>query len=452
MNREEHHKTSAQHSQTRAPKRNGSNPDLELDSALRVAEEFHRLTGDASYYELFHEIANDKQRLAKERAKLARLLEKAKLRKLIERPPSYYADLIIQRAADPWVGLRLGRELIGELRLGSWAALMGYTGAGKSTLAVALLCEHADREGPALYLSLELSTDETSARSIGAHVGESWKNVLTGAVSRDDMIAAMPSRLIILDHDEDDVQLEQLDDMIEACRESYPNQPILAAVDYIQLAAGVGGEDVRMRNAAIAEYLRRAAKKNRIALLGVSQTSRANAKALRSGELVGADTTATGAESGGIEQFAYLTFAIGAAGPEQEDGSRAVELNIGKGRFGGGDRVVPMVYYGREGRWHVAGEARPAADVVADRAVAKIRAAANKIRAAADRAKEPQSRAALYALAAVNEKVGKAAIELLLAAGDLVACEHAARSTKPLLWTPARVAARGVVGSAAESG
>src|SRR5207302_9457366 len=72
-------------------------------------------------------------------------------------------------------------------------------------------------------------------------------------------------------------------------------------------------------------------------------------------------------ETARLERTATATLTIGASGPEREDGTRAVDLSIGKGRMSGGDRVVPMSSNGRTGRWRIDGDARPAADVRAER-------------------------------------------------------------------------------------
>jgi hypothetical protein len=365
-----------------------------------------------------------------------------------------YVNEILARAAEPWVCLALDGAEILRLRLGSWAVLLGGSGAGKSSLVSAILTEHARLHGPAVYISLEMGGDEVAARVIGMSVGASWEDVLRGKVTRADMLAALPPRLRIFDREVEDVAIDHLDRIVEELRAAHPAEPILAAVDYVQLAAG-DGPDVRTKVAGIAEKLRTSAKRLRIATIGVSQTSRASGRALRAGELVGAETMTAGAESSGIERAAYATIAIGASGPPRDDGRSPVELHLGKGRFGGGDRVLPMLYDGRTGLWRVAGASRAAADLAAERAVKsntqKAQGAKDAILAAAGRAPAPRTREELRQAAGVGRNIAKATMDALVESGALVECEKVGRSHVPRLWTPDRRAARQAEQTAADA-
>ena len=351
------------------------------------------------------------------------------------RAPSL-VDVILARSSEPWISLGLDGAEIASLRLGSVAMLMGGAGSGKSTLAAALLAEHARLHGPAVYLSLELDGDELAARVIGMHVGAAWVDVLRGQVDRARMVDSLPDRLVILERDGAD--LSQLGAVVEDLR-AHHDGPVLVALDYLQLSAA--GPDLRAATAAIAEQLRREAKRLRVVALGVSQTSRAAGRALRSGELVGVEAMTAGAESSSIERCAYLTLSIGTIGPPGADGYAAVELSRGKARFGGGDQVVPMEFHGAYGRWRVAGAARRASDVLAERAAgrddAKVRAAGLAMITAADRSAVPLGRRDLRERAACAYGVGQAAVAALLASGELVEMPRPPRSRYALLWTPA---------------
>ena len=196
---------------------------------------------------------------------------------------------------------------------------------------------------------------------------------------------------------------------------------ILVIADYIQIVPAEE-RDVRARVAAVVESLRKIAKRMRIVMLAISQPSRAAGQALAHGELVGADSMTAMAETAAIERSAYTTLAIGAHGPEREDGSCSVDLNIGKGRMGGGDRVFPMSFTGRSGLWRVAGESKPASQsdqrtVQAD--AAAVSAAKLAMITFADRAKEPVTRARAEDCSAVQE-IGTVAVDELLAEGSLV--------------------------------
>jgi hypothetical protein len=130
---------------------------------------------------------------------------------------------------------------------------------------------------------------------------------------------------------------------------------VLVAVDYLQIVESDMREE-RLKVADVIAKIDELARNHRAVVLAISQMSRASSRAARNGEAIGADSTDGGAESAAIERAATVTLSIGASGPEREDGTRAVDLSIGKGRMTGGDRVLPMSYCGRSGRWCLTGE------------------------------------------------------------------------------------------------
>ena len=160
------------------------------------------------------------------------------------------------------------------------------------------------------------------------------------------------------------------------------------------------------------------ARERRVVVIVISQMSRAAARAARGGETTGAQTTDGGAESAAIERAASVTLAIGESGQEFEDGSCSVSVSIGKARMFGGDRVLPMSYVGQSGRWRVAGDARPAAEVKAERKAhseeAKARTMSLAIQTVLDRASEPLSRREIREQVGGNNTIVRAAASLLL--------------------------------------
>jgi KaiC/GvpD/RAD55 family RecA-like ATPase len=272
---------------------------------------------------------------------------------------------ILDRSKEPTVKLTIGGVPLVESRLGSIIVVTGAPGSGKTTLVVTAGAEHVKAGGVVVFLSIELDADELTARIVGIQCEASWFDVLRGKVSREDMerVLDMPRFAII---EGDDATLANLENVIEALQAEFPGLPILVIADYIQIVPAEDRE-IRARVAGVVQALRRLAKRTRAVMLAISQPSRAAGNALRSGELMGADTMSTGAESAEIERAAYLTLSLGGHGPEREDGTSHVDLSIGKSRMGQGDRVVPMTYCGRTGVWTIAGEARPATEVRAER-------------------------------------------------------------------------------------
>ncbi len=323
----------------------------------------------------------------------------------------------------PWVSLRIGDgngDEIARLPVGGVVVLTAASGAGKSSLALDLAIRHALDIGPVVYLSRELDAAEIAGRIVGNRRGLSWEEALRAGDTPDAANALAMPRLAVLS--DDGPGLEDTQAAIAAMAGEFPGEPIMVVADYVQILAG-DGRDERARVANIAEALRRFAKAHRVLVIAISQTSRNASVQLRKGEMVGADTATSGAESAQIERGAYVTIAIGEA-HAREDGTTDVAMSIGKGRFGGGDRVIPCSFDGRTGRWRVTGTAVSGAEhkaardaAAADRAIDE---ASLMIRTALADGPEPMTRADLATRLRRRPAVVGAAVAALLAAGSIV--------------------------------
>jgi len=305
------------------------------------------------------------------------------------------------------------------------------------------LVEHAAHVGPAIALSIELPADELAGRIVGMRCDASWEEALRGLV-RDEFVADALNlpRLWIIDRDE--ATLATLEEAIEAARKEFPDQPILVAIDYAQLLESKE-RDVRQQVADVFKQIDRVLRRHRVVGIAVSQMSRAAAKQAREGEKIGIDSADGGAESAAIERFATFTLTIGAASEERQDGSRAVELSVGKGRMFGGDRVIPMNSWGRTGRWRVAGVAKVAAEVReqrdTERAAKYQQSLEHALLGAAMKAPAPLIREELAEMIQGKSKAKRSAIACLIARGDLVeVAQKRQRSRSWLVWTAERAA------------
>ena len=354
--------------------------------------------------------------------------------------------LIRSRSSEPWVQLGLGQSVIAEVRAGGLVTLSGPTGAGKSSLASAIAARFAREQGWVVVLSLELSADEMAGRIVGLTTGTSWGDVLRGALSDQQMLEALPERLVMVEWDGGTI--EALDLKLGELRAAHPEMPILFVVDYGQLLHNAA-EDVRLRVAANWELGRRVAATHRAVGLFLSQMARSAARAARGGERVGADAVDGGAESAAIERWSSVVLELGLAGPEDQYGRREVALSVAKDRMGRGDAVLPMSYDGASGRWAIVGNARPATELReearAQNADRKVQAAALAIRQVADQSTEPKTRDQLIIAAQVGKAAGRPAIRLLEDAGVLVEVRvKEPQSSSWKLWTPPKAEAAGI--------
>lgn len=356
-------------------------------------------------------------------------------------------ELVLARAGDPWVELRLGTTELARVRGGGLVILMAPSGAGKTSCAVGFGIAHERHSGPVVVLSAELPYEELAARVVGIQTDSGWEDVLRGRVARSEMerSLAMP-RMTVLAREE--ATLERFDQALAAARADHPDAPILGIADYIQIL-GLDVEDQRASVSRTMAQLDGIARAHRAVVLCISQMSRANARAARSGEALGAETTDGGAESAAIERFASLTIALGGLGPVGDDGSQSAQISIGKARMGVGDRVYPARYEGRSGRWRIDGAARPAADVRAEaraeRDGADLHRAVVLIGTVATSSIEPLTRNDLRAKAGLGRPLAAAAISKLLGEGGLVEVRRRRpRTTSWMIWTRDRAVEAGI--------
>lgn len=350
---------------------------------------------------------------------------------------------IWKRKDDPWVSLKVRSEELCRVRAGGIAVVIGGSGSGKSSLVSNMLLQHAKDAGPAIALSIELPADELAARIVGIRCDASWEQALRGQVPFEHMADALNlPRLYVLDRK--NATIENLGRLAAHVATAHPGEPVLAAIDYAQLIHSKERE-VRLRVADAFERIDDCAREHRFVALAVSQMSRASSDAAAQGEKIGAESASLGAESAAIERFATVTLAIGKRGETRADGSRAVEVSIGKGRMSDtGDTVRMMSYFGRTGLWSCDGDPKTASEVRAARDVekeTKAKAALeNQLVGAAQKATAPLSREQLMDMVTGRKDRKRAAIVALLASGDLVeVARQAPRSRLHLIWTLDRV-------------
>ena len=355
-------------------------------------------------------------------------------------------DALLERSKDPWVSLRLVDEELCSVRAGGTVVMIGGSGSGKSSLVSCLLVQHARDVGPAIALSIELPAEELAARIIGSKCDASWKDALRAQVAESDMrrVLDLP-RLFVLDRRR--ATIANLERCIDAAREAWPGEPVLVAIDYAQLLDSDRREE-RQRVADVFARIDDIAREKRVVMIALSQMSRASAQRARTGDAIGAESADLGAESAAIERFATVTLSIGLAA-EREDGTSAVELSIGKWRMGKGDRVIPMTYEGRTGRWVVAGDAKTASEVREKRdeeaAAKRERATAAQIVGILAKSERWLSRNEMLELVPGRRKEVLKLIEQAIIAGDVVEVAKRAPSSKRWgLWTAERARSEGL--------
>lgn len=366
----------------------------------------------------------------------------------------YHVEEIEARKHDAWVAIKLGPDEIVRLRQGGMAVLVGGPGSGKSTLAANFLYDHViNANGVAIMHSAELPGMEFTARAIGMKCDQSWVGVLTGQVAYEEMRRVTDlERFAVLERDW--ATIANLRMCALAMQARFPDKPVLVAVDYVQIleneqAAGGGGKEERLRIADIVKALDKLARELGLVIIALSQMSTANAKSARAGDAIGNDAGELAAETSAFNRYATVALSIGKKTDPFEDGSRIVELSIGKSRMGGGDLVIPMREWGRSGKWVVDGEARTATQVRdgrdTEKQAAQDQQLENEMFGAAQRSKGPLSRDELMNLVKGRKNNKRQMITKLLSSGELVeVAQRAARSRLWAIWTRDRAVTAGM--------
>jgi hypothetical protein len=340
-----------------------------------------------------------------------------------------FVEEIVGRKDEQWVDLRLGLRTLTTVRPGGIVAVMGPSGGGKSSFVAGLLVAHARQSGPAGWLSCELPGDEAVARQVGMQCDASWEDVLRGRVARHHMeeVIDLP-RLFVIERQ--DATMANLVGWLGEMNKLYRGEPILVAIDYTQIMP-TDGDEAKQRIERVMREFDIAMRGSRAVGIAVNQMSRSNSRMARSGETVGMDTFDMGADSSAIERWASYTITLGGY-KLRDDGTDDIQINVGKGRMDGGDRVYPGNYDGRTGRFLITGDAKSATLVRAERAAAiETQATANArvaIMGAAATLKEPVSRTELVSSASVKKSLGLKVLQLLIDDEKLV--EVALRNKK----------------------
>ncbi len=359
-------------------------------------------------------------------------------KKLVGRTWADCVEEIYARKDEPWIEIRICDAVIATCRNGSFVPLVAPSGAGKSSLALQMIVDHAMHRGPAVYLTYELDGDEAVARAIGQQCAFSWAAVLRGEVPRANVPSV--SRLRILERD--DANLENLAKVCAELAAEFPNQPVLVVSDYIQATPAPPGKE-RGFTANVSVELRRAAKKIRVVIIGISQASTDNSKKMRDGELLGIDGSATGAETAQIERDAYVILTLGDRQNIDPD-TVSWKLSTAKYRLGLADVVHELHYRGRIGTWEVIGEPKSARDVIANRnsemKAKKIAELKRSITALVTGSKKPLSKKEITAVSTGRDGVIHDAIKELLREGVLVHMHGARKGGAALIWTPEKQA------------
>lgn len=253
------------------------------------------------------------------------------------------------------------------------ATVLGPAGHGKTSLALQLAQYHARERGPVLFLSRELAGVLAAARVVSQNDhAASWIEVLDGKVPKADLVRALVGVDVVIADEIGVGWVGWVKQWLAHWKKTRPKTTPLIVCDYLQIMpwdnARDDAERVKMTLEALSDQI---VKPYECGAIAISKPSRANSRALRSGESFGADTAESGAETNAIEFYSTVQLAIGGKGEETAEGWTPIEISVGKARYRGGDHVVPFEFHGRSGVFREKGGARTTAEVKREREVQK---------------------------------------------------------------------------------
>jgi hypothetical protein len=247
----------------------------------------------------------------------------------------------------------LDAALGGGFRARMIHTIIAGSGKGKTSLAVQMGARHAET-APVLYYSGELTRAQLAARLIGQRTGRSWRDVLLGRVSVDEMRTVLgPLQFDLLRGCAEPIKVigQAADEMLSR-RSGVP----LIIVDYAQIVADLSaGPDPRFGVMLAIRQLAALVETRDMVLLLLSQGGRASARAMRTGEGHAEDYVDAGAETSDLEKFSSTVMALVYSSAEGTM-THEVTVMVAKQRLGGPAKVG-LLFHGPSGQWMDLGRA-----------------------------------------------------------------------------------------------
>lgn len=162
------------------------------------------------------------------------------------------------------------------LRAGEYAVIGGYPGEGKTALALGIAAENARAGTPALIFSLEMRREELQGRLLAGYSTVPYWRIRTAQLRAADLAALAEAADTIAQWPllVDDSPTLGNAELVARARLAIRRHGVrLVVADYIRLMRG-DGPDLRQRINSSSDALRRLAKQENVAVVGLSQLRR----------------------------------------------------------------------------------------------------------------------------------------------------------------------------------
>ncbi len=258
---------------------------------------------------------------------------------------------------------------LGGPRGGNVYVVVGGTGAGKTTLTLALGRYHALHHGPVIYVSEEMRAGHCVARATAACLGVNANALITGTadVSDDEIAALLPRRFFIM-------RRQPLDKLRAAAARLAKDfgAPPLIVIDYLgKLVAAIlkaqPDLDPRIATSFASSVLVQIAEETGCPVIVVSAGGRGSLMKLRPGpgarprsvrDLPPSELVDIAKESGDVEYDATAMITLSVSEELDVEGFQVATLTVAKARYGRAQHIK-MAYDGPRGQWHDRGRYEP---------------------------------------------------------------------------------------------
>lgn len=230
---------------------------------------------------------------------------------------------------------------------GSMSMVVGPTGSGKTSLALAVAAKHALETGPVLYAHLELTGAQLLAKLAAQSLPYSALEILQAGKELHDRVAREVVAPLGRFYTMRAAAMGSATYALERIRERHDG-PILYVIDYVQLIQRAGAKSEREAVTATSNGIVNFTEEQQIATLVVSRASRNSSRRMRENEESADSFVDVAAESSALEYGATNVLALAGRSTDAEE--RDMTVHVAKARYAMGGSAY-FTFAGRSGRW-----------------------------------------------------------------------------------------------------
>jgi len=245
---------------------------------------------------------------------------------------------------------QLDKQLGGGMQNSGMYIMAARPGMGKTTLALSIAEWVAQTVGPVLFISLEMDSDQVTAKRIAARAKLNYQDVLSDTLTEEEY-RRVSQAIVEIGKTPLIVNAGSAATMAKIASMSRGRKGIkLVVVDHFSLIQTSGRQDRVQEYTAVSNGLKRLARAMKIPILVLAQLNRANEKRSDKSPML-SDLRETGAaeqDADGVIMLHRPDYYDRDDSPENNAAPVLVDVNVAKNRHGGTGHVS-LSFYRRTG-------------------------------------------------------------------------------------------------------